>query len=86
MRSGCAGAAVVEAKKDRYANDAAPKSPKIPLMPHHLHLQEFCVKLGQNGVNHSNFAPVDFLVGDNIILDLPPNVRRFALSYYNVSS
>jgi hypothetical protein len=34
--------ALVEAKKDRCANDAAQKRPKIPLVPP----REFCVKLG----------------------------------------
>ena len=53
--------------------------PKILLSPHHLHLREFCMKLGQNRGNHPNFAPVAFLVGTNNPGDPPPNVRRFVL-------
>jgi hypothetical protein len=86
MRSGCTAGrsvttAVVEAKKDRCAYDAAPKFPQdsADAPRHHLHLREFCLKLERNRGNRPNFAPVAFLVGTNNPGDPPPNIRRFAL-------
>ena len=55
--------------------------PKILLTPHHLHLQEFCVKLGRNRGNRPNFAPVAFLVEtNNIILRISPQRRKLPYS------
>ena len=57
MRSGCAAdaqqarsvtTAVVEAKKDKCANDAPPKSPEDSVRPTTSTCENFCVKLGQN--------------------------------------
>jgi hypothetical protein len=92
MRSGCAvdgqrmhsGRAALrllwlKQKKTGVPMTPPQNRPKILLTPHHLHLREFCVKLGQNQGNRPNFAPVAFLVGTNNPGDPPPNVRRSVL-------
>jgi hypothetical protein len=81
MRSGRAALRLLWLKQKKTSVPMTPPQncPKILLTPHHLHLREFCVKLGRNRGNCPNFAPVAFLVGTNNPGDPPPNVRRFML-------
>ena len=60
-RSGCC--CDLKQKKTGVPMTAPQNRPKILWTPHHLHLREFCVKLGRNRGNRPNFAPVAFLVG-----------------------
>jgi hypothetical protein len=87
MRSGCAADAQqmrsgrtalrllwLKQKKTGVPMTPPQHRPKILLTPHHLHLREFCVKLGRNRGNRPNFAPAAFLVGTYNLGDPPPNV------------
>ena len=94
MGSGCAAdaqrarsitTAMVEEIKDRYANDAVSKSPQNPADAPPPPPARILLEIGAKSSKSPQFCLTCLsFVGTNIILDPPPNVRRYTLPYSNI--